>query len=75
LGGGGLSPPSPIGKSAYGGHVGSVELYNVKVVKPTGSYWGDLCIVRAYIVMTPTIETPLPMEKSKFSKMTKLEAQ
>jgi len=23
------------------GHVGSVELWNVKVVKPTGSYWGE----------------------------------
>ena len=24
------------------GHVGSVEFWNIKVVKPTGSYWGDL---------------------------------
>jgi len=27
------------------GHVGSVKLWNVKVVKPAGTYWSDLLIV------------------------------
>ena len=45
--------------------IGSVELWNVKVVKPTGSYWGDdACVVWGHSPVDSLIVINLAAEKS-----------